>query len=158
MTAASAPVITHAQLLAHWQEHRRLTRRMIEAYPAEQINSFSLGGMRTFGALMQELLAMSVPTMVGITSGKWETSFDAPAMTKEALLAEWDRQTVEIDRLWKLVRPEAWQETMDAFGFYEGPAILILLYVIDNEVHHRGQAYVYLRALGGEPPQFADRR
>ncbi len=157
MSAALAPVITSDQLLAHWQEHRRVTRRMIEAFPADQINTFSLGGMRTFGALMQELLAMSVPTMVGITTGKWETSFDAPAMTKDALLSAWDRQTIEIDRLWMQVRPEAWQETMNAFGFYEGPAILILAYVIDNEVHHRGQAYVYLRALGGVPPQFADR-
>ena len=26
------------------------------------------------------------------------------------------------------------------------------LYVIDNEIHHRGQGYVYLRALGIEPP------
>ena len=26
----------------------------------------------------------------------------------------------------------------------------LLLYWIDNEIHHRGQAYVYLRALGIE--------
>jgi uncharacterized damage-inducible protein DinB len=28
---------------------------------------------------------------------------------------------------------------------------------IDNEVHHRGQGYVYLRALGVEPPPFWER-
>ena len=28
---------------------------------------------------------------------------------------------------------------------------------IDNEIHHRGQAYVYLRALGIEPPHFWER-
>jgi uncharacterized damage-inducible protein DinB len=28
---------------------------------------------------------------------------------------------------------------------------------IDNEIHHRGQGYVYLRALGIEPPGFYDR-
>ena len=28
---------------------------------------------------------------------------------------------------------------------------------IDNETHHRGQGYVYLRALGIEPPQFWER-
>jgi uncharacterized damage-inducible protein DinB len=33
----------------------------------------------------------------------------------------------------------------------------IFQYWIDNEIHHRGQAYVYLRALGIEPPAFYDR-
>ena len=33
----------------------------------------------------------------------------------------------------------------------------LLFYIIDNEVHHRGQGFVYLRALGVEPPQFPDR-
>jgi uncharacterized damage-inducible protein DinB len=32
-----------------------------------------------------------------------------------------------------------------------------MLYWIDNEIHHRGQGYVYLRALGIEPPAFYDR-
>ena len=33
----------------------------------------------------------------------------------------------------------------------------LLLYWIDNEIHHRGQGYVYLRALGIEPPAFWER-
>ena len=32
-----------------------------------------------------------------------------------------------------------------------------LRYLIDNEVHHRGQGYVYLRELGVEPPAFYER-
>jgi uncharacterized damage-inducible protein DinB len=35
--------------------------------------------------------------------------------------------------------------------------IAMILYAIDNEIHHRGQAYVYLRVLGIEPPAFFDR-
>jgi uncharacterized damage-inducible protein DinB len=33
----------------------------------------------------------------------------------------------------------------------------MIRYAIDNEVHHRGQGYVYLRSLGIEPPAFYDR-
>jgi uncharacterized damage-inducible protein DinB len=29
--------------------------------------------------------------------------------------------------------------------------------VIDNEIHHRAQGYVYLRALNIEPPHFWER-
>lgn len=157
MSSAPAPVITPAGLLKHWQSHRRLTRRVIEAYPADQMNTFELGGMRPFGAQVLEMLAMPVPTMVGITTGKWEISFDQGPHPKAELLARWDAQTKEIDALWPQVRPEAWQETMDAFGYFQGPEIDILLYVIDNEVHHRGQGYVYLRALGVQPPAFGVR-
>ncbi|WP_245808378.1 DinB family protein [Deinococcus hopiensis] len=32
-----------------------------------------------------------------------------------------------------------------------------VLYGIDNEIHHRGQGDVYLRALGVEPPAFYSR-
>lgn len=154
MSTAVPQVLTAAQLLKHYQEHRRLTRRVIEAFPADQINTFTVGGMRTFGALVQELLGMPVPTLIGMTTGKWETSWATAPEDKAALLARWDAQTPEIDRLWAQVRPEAWQEVMNAFGYYEGPAINIMFYVIDNEIHHRGQGYVYLRALGIEPPAF----
>ena len=43
------------------------------------------------------------------------------------------------------------------FGQYPGVLHDLILYVIDNEIHHRGQGYVYLRALGIEPPPFYDR-
>ncbi|HEU4878313.1 MAG TPA: DinB family protein [Gemmatimonadaceae bacterium] len=34
------------------------------------------------------------------------------------------------------------------------PIYGLINYIIDNEVHHRGQGYVYLRSLGIEPPPF----
>ena len=48
-------------------------------------------------------------------------------------------------------------ENFNLFGQYEFPVIQNILYFIDNEVHHRGQGYVYLRALGIEPPFFWER-
>lgn len=153
---STAPIITSAGLLAHWQGHRRVTRRVIDAFPADQFG-YSVGGMRPFGELMNELLSMAIPTMVGITTGKWEISFDAKSTSKAEMLDAWDAQSKQIDEMWPDVRPEAWQETMDAFGYFQGPAIDILLYIIDNEIHHRAQAYVYLRSLGIAPPQFPDR-
>jgi uncharacterized damage-inducible protein DinB len=40
---------------------------------------------------------------------------------------------------------------------WAGKVHWILLYIIDNEIHHRGQGYVYLRSLGIEPPHFWER-
>ena len=63
-------------------------------------------------------------------------------------------RTAEIDRLWKDIPAERFQETDKAFGQWEMPIYGLINYLIDNEVHHRGQGYVYLRALGVEPPAF----
>jgi uncharacterized damage-inducible protein DinB len=43
-----------------------------------------------------------------------------------------------------------------AFGQWEGTGVTILS-AIDNEIHHRGQGHVYLRALGISPAAFYDR-
>ncbi|HMV91072.1 MAG TPA: DinB family protein, partial [Cyclobacteriaceae bacterium] len=42
-------------------------------------------------------------------------------------------------------------------GQFDGTITWHYFYFVDNEIHHRAQAYVYLRALGIEPPPFWDR-
>jgi uncharacterized damage-inducible protein DinB len=158
-TATAPAVLTPEQLLKHWQGHRALTRRVIETFPEKDLFNFSVGGMRPFSALAMELIRMSTPTVEGIATGNWTWSPEAgekPA-TKSDLLALWDRTTADIDRAWKNVPPERWQIVDKAFGQWEGPNYGTLLYIIDNEVHHRAQGYVYLRALGIEPPAFWER-
>lgn len=148
--------ITPDALLAHWQGHRRLTRKVIEAFPADQLFTFSVGGMRPFGALATEMLHMAEPMLRGTVTGEWAMATTTPS-TKADLLAAWDASTPEIDALFGRIPPERFLETMTAFGQYTGRLHDLLLYVIDNEIHHRGQGYVYLRALGIEPPPFWER-
>lgn len=150
-------VITPAQFLAHWQGHRALTRRVIDAFPEESLFTFSVGGMRAFGVLANEMLGMAVPMVRGAVTGEWSAYTDSKASTKAEVLAQWDATTSELDALWPQLPAGKFQETMTAFGQYTDRLEGLLLYVIDNEVHHRGQGYVYLRALGIEPPPFWER-
>ena len=71
MTSESQPFITPDALLAHWQGHRRLTRRVLDAFPDDKLFTFSVGGMRPFGALALEMLTMAVPMVQGAVSGEW---------------------------------------------------------------------------------------
>ena len=155
--ATSTAAVTADALLAHWQGHRRLTRRLIEAYPEDKLFTYSIGGMRTFGALALELLSMGAPMIRGTVSGDWQTSWDRAERPKAEILRLWDEATTQIDELWAQIPPGRFDETIKAFGQYEGRASDLILYVIDNEIHHRGQGYVYLRSLGVEPPPFYDR-
>ncbi len=157
MSPTSIPFITPDALLAQWQGHRRLTRRVIDAFPEEQLFTFSVGGMRTFGELAMEIATMGVPMLRGAVSGDWSLSSSREPRPKQEVLRLWDESTEQLDALWPQIPPERFQETMTAFGQYTDVLHNLILYVIDNEIHHRGQGYVYLRALGIAPPPFYDR-
>ena len=156
-TAVSSSFISPDALLAHWQGHRGLTRRVIEAFPADQLYTFSLGGMRTFGEMANELLAMAAPMMQGLVTGDWEAYAPESVESKDELLRLWDESTQEIDEFWKQLPDDAYGKTVTSFGQFTGPVHWQVLYLIDNEVHHRGQGYVYLRSLGVAPPAFYER-
>ena len=148
--------ISSAATLDHWQGHRRLTRRVIEAFPEDKLFTFSVGGMRPFGALALELIGIGVPMMRGIVTDEW-TQAAREEVPKAELLRLWDADTEELTRLWKQMPEERFQEERTAFGQWPGKVYVLILYAIDNEIHHRGQGTVYLRALGIEPPAFYER-
>lgn len=151
-------------ILKHWQGHRGLTRKVIEAFPQDKLFNYSIGAMRPFSDMVKEITGMAntglsdlfkdEPTRIedlDYHSGK------ALASTKQEILNNWDAVTDKINTLWPQIPQQQFHETMKAFGAYEGVTSDIILYWIDNEIHHRAQAYVYLRSLGIEPPAFWDR-
>jgi len=161
-TIASKAVISTDQLLSHWQGHRNLTRKVIEAFPADKLFTYSIGGMRTFSELASELLVMAAPSIKGLVAGEWPSYQEVEkeykkAGTKEELLRIWDKSTEELNALWPKIPVSRFQENELFWGQYEGLVYTSILYLIDNEIHHRGQGYVYLRSLGVEPPAFWDR-
>ena len=156
--ASSVPgVLSSEALLEHWQGHRRVTRRVIDAFPEDKLFTFSIGGMRPFGVLALEILTMGAPMVKGVVTGTWDHNSSRDAIPKADLLKQWDAATDDIDRLWKEIPIERFGETLTAFGQYTDKTYNLLLYVIDNEIHHRAQGYVYLRALGIAPPPFYER-
>jgi uncharacterized damage-inducible protein DinB len=157
-TASLATVLTAEALLEHWQGHRRVTRRVIETFPEDKLFGFSIGGMRPFSVMAMEFLKMAAPIARGVATGKWVGADNLPSPdTKAALLVLWDQATEEINQVWPTIPAHRFAEVDRAFGQWENSGINTILYAIDNEIHHRGQGYVYLRALGIEPPPFYDR-
>jgi uncharacterized damage-inducible protein DinB len=159
MTSGStaAPIMTSQQFLEHWQGHRALTRRVIDAFSEEQLFNYSVGGMRPFSTLAMEFIGMAVPTIQGVITGKWDQYAEAQATTKAELLRQWDDTTARLDALWPTIPAGRFQEVDTAFGQWKMAIYDLLLYIRDNEIHHRGQGYVYLRSLGIEPPPFWER-
>jgi uncharacterized damage-inducible protein DinB len=156
-TSSTTLVVSPEQFLEHWQGHRALTRRVIAAFPDDKLFTHSIGGMRTFSSLAMEFLGMAVPTLHGVVTGEWKSYESPKAKTKDEILLQWDAATAEINRLWPTIPAGRFQEVDTAFGQWKMPIHALLAYVVDNEIHHRGQGYVYLRDLGIEPPPFYER-
>jgi len=157
-SSAADTFISPQALLAHWQGHRALTRRVIEAFPDDKFTTYSIGGMRPFSLMSVELLRMAAPTVHGVLTGDWKEGVKAEALPKADVLRLWDESTMELDATWPKIPVARFQETVKAFGQWESRVNDLVLYLVDNEVHHRAQGYVYLRSLGIEPPHFWERK
>ena len=153
-----ANVLTKEELLNHWQEHRNLTRKVIEKFPEHELFHHTIGNMRTFSDMVKEMLSLAHPGLEGIVFNKIEKyNHDLPLHTKADLLKAWDDATPKITELFNKITENRFKEDFNLFGEYNFPIINNILYFIDNEIHHRAQGYVYLRSLNIEPPFFWDR-
>ncbi|SEI93866.1 Uncharacterized damage-inducible protein DinB (forms a four-helix bundle) [Deinococcus reticulitermitis] len=151
--------LSPAQFLAHWQGHRQLTRQVIEAFPDDQLFAYHALDMRTFGELANEIHEITEYTVSGLLTDEWREPDPDDADSfgglndKAALLAAWDALTARLDREFLSVPSSRFAETRRLF-WGEKTGLGWALYALDNEIHHRGQGYVYLRELGVKPPDF----
>ncbi len=150
-------LLTLEQFYNHWQGHRKLTIRTVEAFPEDKLFTFNVEPMRTFGEIAKEIMGVETYTLNGIISGKWEWKQDETITTKESLLAGFSQLEKTSKELWNQLTLERIQAVeKDSWGMTSANRNR-LLYMSDNEIHHRAQGYVYLRSLGIEPPAFYER-
>ena len=84
-TQETPTVISPEAMLEHWQGHRRVTRRMILAFPEDKLFAYSIGGMRPFSDLVMEFIGMTEPGIDGVATGNWNMVNDLPHHAKNNL-------------------------------------------------------------------------
>jgi uncharacterized damage-inducible protein DinB len=132
--------------------------RLLEAIPGHQYQAHPIKGMRSAGELVAHVSGGIVRDIAqGVAKGEiksntaaeantarsFESSADAVAFARRCW-KEADTAVASIDdaRLSGMVK--AWGTTL--------PAAACMHLLSDELVHHRGQLYVFARALGGDPP------
>ena len=146
-------LLTPEALLTNLKDVRALTRNVIEAFPEKELFEFSVANLRPFSQMVEEFL-MITNYIFTETLHEKHTPFYTEGQfptTKAEVLALWDRATEILDREWTKVGDYTQSLTIYQMTFSFAQWIL---YAIENESHHRGQGYTYLRALGIEPPFF----
>ncbi|MEO6852291.1 MAG: DinB family protein, partial [Mucilaginibacter sp.] len=124
--STSKVFISPDALLSHWQGHRRLTRKVIEAFPEDKLFSYAIGGMRPFADIAKEIMGVAGTGIRGIVTDDWtfEPELDyhsnvSTPKTKEAMLRLWDRVTDEINTFWPQITEQRFLEVVKAFGQWE---------------------------------------
>ena len=76
--------------------------------------------------------------------------------SRAEILKRWDEQTQELAAEFPKVSAETWLTPVDT-PFGRMSPFKSVEYLIENEIHHRAQGFVYLRELGVTPPGFYER-
>ncbi|GHF41693.1 putative damage-inducible protein DinB [Deinococcus metalli] len=146
-------------LVPHWLGHRHVTRRVIAAFPEDQLFTYRpTETLRPFGEMAWELHGQTAYTLRGLLHGEWSrpTWPPLPGTDRAALLSAWDEQTRVIETGVPGVPEERYGETV-TIPWGEMLTFTAVIGAIDNEIHHRGQGMVYLREMGTAPPAFWER-
>lgn len=138
---------------------RRVTLLTVKAFSEQDLFHYvPAAPMRPFAALVREFLMIEDSLMRGIITGDWQYEMDkyTGIATASELLETCDSVRRQTREWWPQLTVERLLEVHeDKWGaMRHGDR---LQYALENEIHHRGQAFVYLRMLGIEPPFFYDR-
>ena len=150
-------LLTPQSLLALLESNRRLTVRVVEAFPEDALFRFSPAPpLRPFAEMVQEVLEMEEGYVRGIATREWTFSPKRVFTTKQELLDACAAVRQQTLQLWPRITAErlAAEETDPFWGAEPQPNLSRLIYTLENEIHHRGQGYTYLRILGIQPPPF----
>lgn len=150
-----------SELLQQLEGNRRLTLRVIEAFPEKELFSFKpTEPLRPFADMIKEIITIEEGYMRGIATKEWviENRYD-DISTKDELLRACENVRKKTLEWWgNITIDRLLQEEVDPF-FGDAPQRHYdrLIYTLENEIHHRGQGYIYLRLLGIDPPAFYER-
>lgn len=150
-----------AQLFAILEGNRRLTIRVVEAFPEQELFGYAPAEpLRPFADMIKEILGIEDAYVRGAATGEWTYAPKHGGVTTKAeLLAACEEVRGETRALWERVTAERLrtEEKDGFFGDFSQSNFDRFQYALENEIHHRGQGYTYLRMLGIEPPAFYER-
>jgi uncharacterized damage-inducible protein DinB len=141
-------------MLRYWQNVRRLTLRLLDEFPADSFDFRPAPEIMTVSQLFRHIIQVEIYIREGFLTDEWKTppdmshNFFEKDMIRDKLKIE-NRKTISLlselpDGKFMKVRPTP-------YGEISGE--ILIQVAIDEEIHHRGNLYTYLRCLGKIPPQ-----
>ncbi|MCD6163543.1 MAG: DinB family protein [candidate division Zixibacteria bacterium] len=141
-------------LLRYWRVVRRLTIRLLEEFPPDSFDFRPAPEIMTVSQLFKHILQVEIYIRDGFLAGKWEIPEEPSSNIFEKEMLK-DKLAIESKRTLQLLSevPEGrfMKIIKTPYGNLSGE--ILLQVAVDEEIHHRGNLYTYLRCLGKTPPQ-----
>ena len=133
-----------------------VTRKIIQAFPEDKLDWSPAGGSRTAREIIAHVYGMLASHAAAVLKGALTeeehlAAEKAPGGTAEELLNWCEDRFDDFQRDARLATDEQLASKVKFF-YGEFPGGSILMCVLDEYWHHRGQLTVYLRLLGIQPP------
>ena len=154
MTAENATFLLHGMYLPALKMESQLTKKVIEAVPADKADYRPDPISKTANELVRHIAAADVRFADTVINGKFETGALLPAELKApAEIAAWYEQAYaeRLEALSKLTS-EQLMKIVDFRGLFQRPAVTFLMFGAHHTIHHRGQLSSYLRSMGAKVP------
>lgn len=141
-------------ILRYWQNVRKLTLRLFDLFPEDRFDFRPVKTVRSVAEQFDHILVVELHIRIGLVTGEWNRARlsgerDRGRQTLRNKLFNEHRKTIGLLRL--LPEGRFLQVYETPFGRLTGESAVFV--AIDEEIHHRGNLYTYLRLLGVEPPQ-----
>ncbi len=131
-----------------------ITRKLLAAVPADQLN-FKLGEKgRTTAELMWHMVQSDCGFAEGIASRKLDSFPEEGATPKTAaeIVVAFDRDVLPTFEKVKSLTAEQLATPVNFMNFATLPVVIYLGWWANHMIHHRGQLSTYLRAMNAHVP------
>ena len=146
--------MTKNEMLKYWENVRKLTLRVFDLFPHDKFDFRPVESVRSVAEQFDHILVCELYSRIGILTGVWDISpFKGDRDLSRGVLREklYNENKKTLGLLRMLPEGRFIKTYNTPFGVISGE---VAIYVaIDEEIHHRGNLYTYLRLLGVEPPQ-----
>jgi uncharacterized damage-inducible protein DinB len=141
-------------IIKYWRNVRALTLNVLERFPDDQMPFRPAVRVRSVAEQFDHILAVELYFRKSLSENTWGP-VPTPGLgisNKGELREKLTREHEETSRMLHMLPKsvfEGFHQTK--FGRLTGEGAIYVC--IDEEIHHRGNLYIYLRLLGIEPPQ-----
>lgn len=146
-----------------WDSLRQIhgiTLRVLQAIPKDKIDAHPVAKMRSPKELVAHMYTTMRDVTVGVGKGQIVSDEGADSGTG---IKTYDELIRYAEECWKtsdravasLSESQLSAAVKTPWGM-DFPGFVCIHIIYDEHLHHRGQLFTYLRALGGEPPMMWD--
>jgi uncharacterized damage-inducible protein DinB len=140
--------------LRYWHSVRELTIKLLDEFPHESFDYRPAPEIMTVSQLFKHILKVELYIREGFLTGQWKDpdGIGSNMFEKEMLR---DRLRLENEKTARLLDeiPEGQFLKIRETPFGRVSGEILMQVAVDEEIHHRGNLYTYLRCLGKIPPQ-----